>query len=549
MTEQPAPDRGRERFDREAWGDAYALLSEADRTGGLDAEDLERLAVSAHLLGRSAESLDARERAHHGFLARGQAGPAVRCAARLAVDLVLRGETARGGGWIARAQRILEDLPAECVEQGYVLMAVALRSLFAGDPSSAQVGFARAAALAQRSGDRDLTALARHAEGRAWIMLGDTARGVALLDEAMVAVVAGEVSSTVVGDIYCSVIEACYEIFDLRRAHEWTEALSHWCDTQSDRVPYRGNCLIRRAEILQHRGAWHDAMEEARRAREWLAQPPVQRSVGAALYQLGELYRLRGELSRAEESYRQAHDWGREPEPGLALLRLAQGQAEGARTMIRRALDEAGDPRARARLLGPAVEIELAGGDIAAAAAAASELAGIASRLGAPLLRALSAGCAGAVLLARDEPHAALAELRAAWKAWRDLEAPYEAARVRVLLAVACRALGDQDSAQLELGAARRVFRELGAAPDLARVEALSGRRQPGSEGRLTAREVQVLALIAAGRSNRAIAEELAISEKTAARHVSNILSKLGLGSRSAATAYAYQHGLVQART
>jgi ATP/maltotriose-dependent transcriptional regulator MalT len=341
------------------------------------------------------------------------------------------------------------------------------------------------------------------------------------------------------------VIEGCQEIYDLRRAREWTAALGRWCESQPDLVPYRGQCMIRRAELMQLHGAWLDAMDEVRRARERLSQPTVHPAVGAACYQQGELHRLRGEFASAEEAYREASRWTRAPRPGLALLRLAQGDVEAALGAIRRLLDEARERHARPAVLGAAVEIALAANDVAAARAAADELSRIAGELDAPYLRALADHAAGAVLLAEGEPRAALDVLRRAWSAWQELEAPYESARVRVLIGRACRELGDEDAAEMELDAGRCVFQQLGAATDLARVEALSRKAAAGGAGRLTAREVQVLRLVAAGKTNRAIATDLVISEKTVARHLSNIFTKLGISSRAAATAYAYEHELV----
>jgi DNA-binding CsgD family transcriptional regulator len=283
-------------------------------------------------------------------------------------------------------------------------------------------------------------------------------------------------------------------------------------------------------------------MEEARRAFDRFLQPSGHPAAGAAAYQLAELHRLRGEAAEAEEAYRRASRWGREPQPGLALLRLAQGQPAAAQAAIRRALEEAVDLPGRARLLPAAAEIALAAGDRAAARAAAGELAEAAGRLDAPLLDATAAAASGAVRLADGDARAALVDLRAAWAAWRELGAPYEAARARVGIGLACRALGDPDSAALELDAARAVFEELGAAPDLAGLERLTGRAPAGG---LTPREVQVLRLVATGKTNRAIAAELLLSERTVDRHVSNIFTKLGVSSRAAATAWAYQHQLV----
>jgi DNA-binding CsgD family transcriptional regulator len=540
-----ALDRGRSAFVTQTWSDAVAALTEADRAAPLEPDDLERLAIAAWLTGRDVESAEAWARAHHQLLARGEPRRAARCAIWLGFGLVLRGEMVRGGGWMARARRVLAGGPADLAEHGFLLWWDAFQAFVAGDAAAALAGFERAAAVGERHGDPNLAALGRVGAGRARIRLGDAGAGVTLLDEAMVAVETGELSPIVVGDLYCTVLEGCQELFDLRRAQQWTEVLTGWCAAQQDLVPYRGQCLLHRAELLALHGAWPDALEEARRAVGGFLEPTGHPAAGAAAYQQGELHRLRGEATEAEAAYRQASRWGREPQPGLALLRLAQGQTVAAGAAIRRALDEAGDPPARARLLPAQVEIALAGGDVPAARAAAGELARVAAGLEAPLLAATAAAAEGAVLLAEGDPRAALAALRGAWAAWRELEAPYEAARAREGIGLACRALGDQDSAALELDAARWDYQRLGAAPDLARVEALAGGGPAGTAGGLTAREVEVLRLVATGQTNRAIAAELVLSERTVDRHVSNILTKLGVPSRAAATAWAYEHGLV----
>jgi DNA-binding CsgD family transcriptional regulator len=533
-----AADRG--------WEDLYAQLSIADRETPLGPEDLERLATAAHLLGKDAESAGFRARARHEFLVAHHPERAVRCALWLALELLDQGDQAQANGWIARARRLLEG-GRECVEQGYLLLPEALLSIDRGDNEAASLTFGRAAAIGERFGDPDLVALARHGQGRALIRRGRTAEGVQLLDEAMVAVTAGEVSPTVAGEVYCGVISGCQEIFDWRRAQEWTAALARWCATQPDLVAYRGQCLLRRAEVMQLRGFWPEALDEARRACERLAQPPGQTGYGAAFYQLAELHRLRGEHADAEDAFRQASLRGRRPQPGLALLQLARGETGAALASIRTAVDQSREGRARARLLGAQVEIALAANDIACARAAAGKLASIAAELGAPYLRAVSDQATGAVLLREGDARAALAALRETEAVWQEMEAPYEAARTRALIGLACRELGDRGGAEMELEAACAILRRLGAAPELARIERLRPvSTARGTQG-LTARELQVLRLVAAGKTNRAIAAELRISEKTVARHLSNIFVKLGLSSRAAATAYAYDHALVQA--
>jgi DNA-binding NarL/FixJ family response regulator len=359
----------------------------------------------------------------------------------------------------------------------------------------------------------------------------------------MVAVTAGEVSPITVGVVYCAVIEACDEILDVGRSREWTAALAEWCGAQADLVPFRGPCLVHRAATMRMCGDWSSAMTEA--AQACSAAKEMAGPAGAAFYELGEICRMRGKFGEAEAAYRQASLHGRSPEPGLALLRLAEGRIETAVAAIRRVLDQPQKRWARVNVLAAAVEILISARNLDAARAAVEELTAMTARLPARFLLALAAQARGRWLLAGNEPREALAELRAAWMAWQELEIPFEAARARVMMGLACRALGDEEAAALEFAAARHVFLRLEAAADMAQVDGLLTSSASPTGPRLTSREMQVIRLLASGQPNRAIAHQLAISERTVDRHVSNILTKLNLPSRAAATAYAYQHDLV----
>jgi len=538
--------RGREAFEQRAWSDSHRLLTAADQVGALEPEDLERAATAAYLLGRDDESEAFRERAHQAFISRGDHEGAARSAGWLAFGLLQRGAVAPASGWLARAARILDEAQLDCVVRGYLLIPSAIRRVVQGDAAGGHATFSRAAEIADRFHDRDLASLARHGRGRALIQLGNIAEGVALLDEVMVSVIAGDVAPILAGDIYCSVLEACQETFDLRRAHEWTTSLAQWCASQPDLVRYRAECLLYRAEVMQLRGNWDDAAQDAHDACRLLTAGAGRPMAGAAFYRLGEIHRLRGEFTKAEAAYAQANERGRKPYPGMALLRLAQGQIDAAAASIRGVLLEKRAPAARARVLAAAIEILLAAKDLESARTATAELTDIAAHIGALLLHAASAHATGALLLAQGDIAGSSTSLRHAWEIWRDLEMPYEEAQTCVLIAAVCEKRGDADGRRLELETARRLFTQLAAEPCLARIAQQSERAFPHQPiGPLSEREAQVLRLLAAGKSNRAIAGELFISEKTVARHVSNIFDKLGVSSRTGATAWAFQHNLV----
>ena len=537
-------ERARECHRRQAWADACDAFVAVDGTSGLEIDDLERLAEAAHILARCDLAVSASRRAYQVHVDAGDVGRAVRCAFYLWHTLVVKGDFAHAGGWLERAGRLAETDPA-CGERGYLLIPEAERRIGAGDFAGAAVAAGQALELGERCSDRDLVTVAAHLQGRASIRAGRVGEGLALLDEAMVAVAAGETSAGITCWIYCSVIDACHELHEVHRAREWTEALNAWCDSLPQFTGvFSGVCRVHRAELLQLGGAWADAAREAGLACEQLTQGYGQAMAGQAFYRLGEIHRLRGEAGDAEEAFRSAGRYGGETQPGLALLWLAQGRADAAVAGIRRALAETADPLARSRLLPSYVEIMLAVDDVAAAREGGTELAEIGEVYDAAALQAWSAYARGAVHVADGSPEAALPALRQAWKLWRSLDAPYEAARARVLVGLACRALADEDAAAMELDAAGQVFARLGAVPDATRTRKLVREGRAGDAAGLSARELEVLRLVAAGKTNHAIAAELFLSDRTVERHVSNILTKLDVGSRTAAAAYAFERGI-----
>jgi DNA-binding CsgD family transcriptional regulator/predicted negative regulator of RcsB-dependent stress response len=538
--------RGREAYANQAWLDAYDALSRADAESSLAAADVELLATSAALVGERDGHHSLLERLHKLRLDAGETELAAKAAVLLGLNLAIAGEMGPAMGWFGRAERLAGQAGEDSVVPGYLLLPVSFQHMSSGDFEGAHDAASDAAAIAERFGEHDLFAIATHIAGSTLIKQGRVDEGLNLLDEAMVAVTSGQVSPFFAGAVYCGVIAACEEAFEPRRAQEWTNALTRWCDAQPQLVSFTGRCLAHRAGIKQLRGAWADALDEAVLARERCEQAMNRPAAGQAYYQQAELHRLRGHYAAAGAAYRDASRYGREPQPGLALLRVAQGEAEAAAASLRRALAETAEPLQRAVLLPAYVEVALVQDQVDDAASASAELDEIEARHGRPMLRAIAAQVRGSVELARGEPQAALRSLRTAWQVWEELDAPYEGGRVRLLVGLACRALGDEDGAALELQAARAAFDAVGAEPDVRRVDSLSGRAQKtgGSSG-LSARELEVLRLLASGRTNRAIAAELVVSEHTVARHVQNIFRKLGVSSRTAATAFAFEHDLV----
>jgi DNA-binding CsgD family transcriptional regulator len=527
-----------------SWAAARAAYAEADRAGTLGAADLEAWGLAALLTGRDAESDAVREQAHAVYARSGDRDGAARCAFWLGLALVMRGETARGAGWSARMREGFADGEfVDTVWHGYECVNRGMRALFGGDLPQSLALHEQARAVAEHVDDPDLRILAGNGHGQALLATGDTAAGMSELDEVMVIATTRATNPQAIGLVYCAVIAVCRRCLDLTRSAEWTEVLGRWCEAQPDLVPYQGQCQVHRSELLQLQGRWDAAFDEAEQTLARLADAPTDAAVGMAHYQLGELHRLRGGFDDAEQSYRHALQVGHDPQPGLALMRLAQGRADTARLAIGRALEEASLPFARTQLLPAAVEIALAVGDVAFARESADELVEASGRLDSGFLDAAAGLARGALALASGDASSALVALRTSLRRWRELDAPYEAARCRVLLAAACRALGDEDTAALELEAARTTFAGLGARHDLAVLAGESG--SPQRTDGLTPRELEVLRLVASGATNRDIATNLVLSEKTVARHVANIFLKIGVSARSAATAYAYEHHLV----
>lgn len=539
---------GRRAFADWRWRVAFDRLSAADRDAGLEPEDLERLGDAAYLVGDEDSAVAAWTRAHKAFAGRDECLRAARLGFWLSLALLLGGKQAQSSGWLSRTQRMLVGREGECSEHGLVLVVRGLFSMFKGDAEEARVLFEQATALGERFRNTDLLACSVLSHGQALIQMQRTDEGIRLLDESMVAVTSGQVSPIMAGVIYCAVIITCERACDLQRAHEWTVALDEWCRSQPELVAFRGQCLVHRSEVMRFKGDWVAARAESERACELLSDRS-RTLLGRALYQQGELHRLTGELDRADEAYRRAGEQGFEPQPGVSLLRLAQGKPRAAVASIRRVQNEASSQQGpgaglqRIKILGPFAEIMLATGELEPARAAADELVVIARKMEVPFVTAVAAHTTGALLLACGDAESALMPLREGWTVWQKLDAPYEAARVRVLIGRACRQLGDTDTERLHLDAAAEVFERLGAAPDLAglRGDAPAG---GGAVAGLSKRERQVLALVALGKTNHQIADKLGISEHTVARHLSNIFDKLGVNSRTAASAIAFQHGI-----
>jgi DNA-binding CsgD family transcriptional regulator/tetratricopeptide (TPR) repeat protein len=550
-------ERGRASHSRREWADAHAALAAVDAAEPLAVDDLERLAWSALLTGRDDVFFGAAERVHQAYVAADATTRAARWAFWIGFRATAMGEAARAGAWLSRADRLASSVATECAEHGWLLLPKAYRHTAAQEHQAAHDLAAEALQIGERCGDRDLAAFARNFQGRALVRMSRVEEGLALMDEAMLAATSGELSPLITGLVYCSLIAGCHQVYAFDRAREWTSALSRWCDAQPQLVTFTGTCQVHRAQLLQLGGAWGEAIDEARRAAQAPRNAKDPMATAEAFYQEAEVHRLRGQYAEAEAAYRSASEFGSDPQPGLALLRLAQGSVDLAVQAVRRALSANVGGLRRVRYLPAYVEIMLAAGDADAARSGCEELSQVAAEFGGDVLSAMVDNARGSLLLAANDASAALEPLRTALAVWQRLDAPYIAARVRVLLARACRELGDTDGAVLEQHAAQTLFERLGAAPDLATLEANCnvvpaepGARDKQSSSRmqqhnLSPRELEVLRLVAAGKTNKQIGRDLGVSEKTIDRHVSNMFAKLQVSSRTAAAAYAFEHGLV----
>lgn len=529
-------------YREQSWSEVYEALKDRE---GLKSEELYQLSLAAYLTGKDEEGIDMLARTHHQFLENGKIRQGVRCAFWIGMLLMFKGERARGSGWFSRAGRLVEEHPYEGSEKGLLLIPAGLGFLGASNAEMANTNFKTAHEIGKEYNDPDLTTLGLLGQGQSMIQVGNISEGIALLDESMIAVESAGISPLVVGIVYCAVIETCQMIFDIRRAQEWTAVLSQWCKSQPDLVPFRGQCLIRRSQIMHIHGEWSEALYEMQRACRIFSKPPGEPAAGEAYYQLAEIFRLKGDFLQAEKFYTEANKRGRKPQPGIALLRLVQDEKDRAIKSIQNALDEAKAPLQRIKILPAYIEIMLAHDKVAEVHFAVDELATVAKKYDATFLQAILAYCQGAVFLKEDDPAAAIKILRKSLNLWNELNAPYEAAAARLLLGLAYRVQGDQDTATMELIAAQWVFKELEALPDLKKIEALlDEKKEPDLHG-LTLRELQVLQLVSDGETNKGIADKLFISERTAERHLSNIFNKLQVNSRTEATSFAYKHQIL----
>lgn len=465
---------GRDALARHAWAEAYEALAAADRAGAMRGEGLELLARAAYWTARPDEAVEALERAYAAYLEEGDHSAAAMAAFRLAEQSGMRLSVAQAQGWAARATQLAEEDPAWSVH-GWLRWMQGLMSWFQADFETAVAHYDDALEFAAGNGDRDLAAMSLHDKGHALCLLGRVEEGLALLDECMATVVGGELDPAAAGYVYCGMIGVCSKLGDYGRASEWTESTLRWCERQS--VPaFPGVCRVHRAELLRLHGSLPEAEEQALAACEELPRYNLNSGLGPAHYEIGEVRRRLGDFAASEEAFARADGYGFSPQPGRSLLRLAEGNHEAAARGIGQALAQVGgDHCARVRLLTARAEIELAAGDVSAAAATSDELDALVEGFGATSLQAMAAGVRGAVLLHEGDPAGSIAFLQRARSAWREIDAPYEAAEVCVRLARAHGSIGDGEAAKAEVRSARETFEELGARPAAERAAELLG--------------------------------------------------------------------------
>jgi len=536
-------ESGRTAFADRRWDDAFTELSAADAIQPLESADLELLARAASLTGRDREAFGVLERGYALSLAAGDDHRAAAAAFWHGFRLASLGERTQSRAWLARSERIVHRL-GDCVERGYLCLPRIHRLLHAGDPAGAYDEAATAITIGDRFGDTGLSALARQLGGRALIEHGQLEDGMRLLDEAMLIATTEDIDELTKGLVYCAVIGCCQRVFAVDRAREWTQVLHDWCETQSQLGIFNGTCRVHRAEVMRLGGAWSDAFNEAVLVGSATRSEGFERA--AASYEQAEIHRLLGNEAAAELAYQRTSDLGGDPQPGLALLRLAQGRLDVAAGAIRRSVATARTVLDTARFLPACVEILQEMGDRGGADKAARQLVECADKYETPVLRALADGALGLVTLDAGDTEEALVLLSRARDTWLELAAPYPAAGVRIKLARAYAALGDAEGSLLELDAARQVFETLDARPDLDRLARVAAANaQTNTASTLSPREVQVLRLVARGKTNKGISAVLGVSSRTVDRHVSNVLAKLAVPSRAAATAHAYEHDLI----
>lgn len=547
MSENPRDklQAARSAYDRGAWADATELFLGADAETGLDTGDLEALAWSAAISAQDRVMLTTLERLYAHYAASEDHEQSARTAFWCGLRNMLIGEVGLGAGWLQRAAKHAEQTPPDCVQRGYLLLPQVFMHRGKGDYDTAIKVADKALVIGEKADEPDLIALAGSMKGGILFRIGRIDDGYIPIDEAMLLANSRRLSPVVSGVVYCEVIASCCRVLEMVRAREWTAILTDWCRRNPQAKAFNGVCQVHRAEVLQLEGNWNEAFAEAERAGRGLHGTTEQTAMATAAYRRGEILRLRGEFEQSNAEYRLAGEIGIDPQPGMALLRLVQGRREEAVAAIRRAMETAGDVPGKTQLLPAGIEIFIACGDLDTAEELCAEMSGIAGLFGTEILARVADQGNGSLALARGQFSDAITALTRARDYWAAFGAPYLVARLRVDIAHCCAGLGDAESAGMEFDAAGKIFQELGAGPDLARIhEFRTGTKAAGTDD-LTARERQVLSLVANGGTNREIARELGLSPKTVNRHVENILGKLGVGSRAAAVAKGLKAGAI----